>query len=154
MNKIHIWFSLLAGLSSSKFGFARFMGNGDHELDIEELEPIIQYSSWYGADGCRVLPYCQWWCKSREEMLTPYYYDPKKRHFDLTKPNVGYWREVGKFAELLNKYGMLLCYNIFDCCGLLRNQPNRMMNPWFNNKQGVKHWLEHKSLALKTAKMA
>ena len=142
-DKCKLYFSPLAALSTNPYdGWVGYDDSGEFYFKREFAETIIQYASWEGFHGLRVLPYAQWWCPSREAMFQPFHYDKVLRKFDLSRWNHKYFEIVGEFIRLANLYGMEVCFCLFDLCGTHLNQPKLKMNPWLNNIQGILHFVE------------
>jgi hypothetical protein len=139
--RVEFAFSPLGALSTSSQGGWIIYENESFKFDVETAEKAIQMASWKGVSIMRILPFSQWWVKSKKEMFQPFKYEEESGKYNLKKWNPDYWRILKDFVLLCNIYNIKVMFCVFDTCGLHKNQPGLMRNPWFNNKQGIKHFV-------------
>ncbi len=150
-SRVDFAFSPLAALSTSPHGGWILYNDGEFSLN-PECEYYLQYASWEGFGVVRVLPYAQWWVVNRVQMFTPFYFNSALKSWDLNKWNSQYWKVTKQFIDLCNKYGLKVMFCIFDSCGFHSvpgTAEHRHKNPFWNNINGVKHYINNWNIAEK-----
>lgn len=128
-------------------------GNINFVLDWMEWEMRIKTISEAGANATRLMPWGFWKLDRDnpkipdEERFTPYYYDPIKKKWDLTKFNQYYFDILKEmFAKAQDpKYKITIHFCLFDNCQFHFRDGTK--TPWNKNIQGVKTFYNQWKLA-------
>lgn len=119
------------------WGFGIINEDGSWDLDLAERYAKALYAA--GCRAWRVLPYLLKDDKSSGNVVLgqnnflPWIYDGMR--FDLSKFNPLYFDGLRGFAEVLNRNGIALIFDLVDNCHGPANE-----GPWKKNVQGITEW--------------
>lgn len=129
-DKCYIGFSPLAYLSTSPEGIIN-KADGKFVLNEKKWEAICWQMANAGANMMRLLSFGVWDCGGADNIYTPYRYAGGNK-WDLSILEENYFVILRKVCQIMNKYGLVLWFDMFDHC-----QNKYYLSPHTNNVNGV-----------------